>query len=71
RYFPNPVESNLHIQGNFQELRVFDSFGREIFPERIQDAQGEIINFIKQIPGIYVINLITPQGPKSIRILVK
>ncbi|MCS5489082.1 T9SS type A sorting domain-containing protein [Algoriphagus limi] len=71
RYYPNPVESNLHIQGNFQELRIFDSFGREIFPERIKDAQGEIINFIKQIPGIYVINVITPQGPKSIRILVK
>ncbi|WP_161971748.1 T9SS type A sorting domain-containing protein [Algoriphagus kandeliae] len=71
RYFPNPVESNLHIQGNFQELRIFDSFGREIFPERIKDAQGEIINFIKQIPGIYIINVITPQGPKSIRILVK
>ncbi|NVJ87095.1 MAG: T9SS type A sorting domain-containing protein [Algoriphagus sp.] len=70
-YFPNPVDDYLHLQGDFVELQVFDSFGREIFPERIQDPQGEIINFMKQIPGIYVINLITPQGPKSIRILVK
>ena len=71
RIYPNPVTNELNVQGQFTELTIIDSFGREIFLPREQTEQGEIVNFRGQRPGIYVINLITPEGLKSIRILVK
>lgn len=69
--YPNPVESYLNIEGTFSELRVFDSFGREIFLEHQLSDKGEIVNFIGQRPGIYVLNLTTEQGMRSHRILVQ
>lgn len=71
RLFPNPVTDELQIQGQFSDLTVVDSFGREILLPREQTNQGEIVNFRGQRPGIYVVNLITPEGLKSVRILVK
>lgn len=70
RYFPNPVRENLYLEASYQEIRIFDSFGREIFPERTKSETGEMINFANQLPGIYVINLINKKESKSIRILV-
>ncbi|SFT84797.1 Por secretion system C-terminal sorting domain-containing protein [Algoriphagus locisalis] len=71
RIYPNPVESILNLEGTFSEARIFDSFGREIFLERQLSSKGEIINFIGQRPGIYVLNLVTEAGMESYRILVK
>ena len=71
RLFPYPVTNELQIQGQFSDLTVVDSFGREILLPREQTNQGEIVNFRGQRPGIYVVNLITPEGLKSVRILVK
>lgn len=71
RYFPNPVESYLNLEGSFSNLRVFDSFGREIFLQRELTQEGEIINFTGQLPGIYVINIVSEAGHQSIRILVR
>ncbi|UZD23226.1 T9SS type A sorting domain-containing protein [Algoriphagus halophytocola] len=69
--YPNPVESYLNIEGVFSEIRVFDSFGREIFLEHQLSDKGEIVNFNGQRPGIYVLNLTTEKGMKSYRILVQ
>ncbi|MBN3584586.1 T9SS type A sorting domain-containing protein [Algoriphagus aestuarii] len=71
KYYPNPVENFLNMEGSYSELRIFDSFGREIFLTREHSQEGEIINFTGQHPGIYVIHVITEAGPNSIRILVK
>lgn len=71
RIYPNPVETLLNLEGRFSEARVFDSFGREIFLERQASSKGEIVNFIGQRPGIYVLNLATEAGIQSYRILVK
>jgi hypothetical protein len=71
KFYPNPVETFLNIEGSFSELRVFDSFGREIFPQRETSQDGEIINFTGQHPGIYLINVISEAGSQSIRILVR
>ncbi|MBC6365239.1 T9SS type A sorting domain-containing protein [Algoriphagus sp. AK58] len=71
RIFPNPVVDELMIEGEFIDLKIVDSFGREILLPREQLVQGEMINFRGQRPGIYVLNLITTTGPKSFRILVK
>lgn len=71
RLFPNPTQGVLNVEGRFSQLRIFDSFGREIFPQRELTSQGEIINFISNKPGIYLVNLVTESGPESFRILVK
>jgi hypothetical protein len=71
RIYPNPVTDELSVQGDFSDLTVIDSFGRQIFLPRESSENGEIINFKNQQPGIYVVNLTTPAGLKSIRILVK
>jgi hypothetical protein len=71
RIYPNPVESYLNIEGIFSQIRIFDSFGREIFLERILSTKGEIVNFKGQRSGIYVLNVSNPKGTESIRILVR
>ncbi|WP_268035294.1 T9SS type A sorting domain-containing protein [Algoriphagus sp. PAP.12] len=71
KFYPNPVETRLTVEGEYLDLRVFDSFGREIFLEREAMDKREFLNFIGQKSGIYVINLITKYGPQSFRILVK
>ncbi|MDI1322455.1 MAG: T9SS type A sorting domain-containing protein [Algoriphagus sp.] len=71
RIYPNPTQGILNVEGKFSQLRIFDSFGREIFPQREFTSQGEIVNFISNKPGIYVLNLVTEAGPESFRILVK
>ena len=70
RIYPNPVVNQLHIEGKFAEIAIFDSFGRQIFLQREQNDEGEIINFEGQRPGIYVVNLFSESGTKSFRILV-
>ncbi|SIN70386.1 T9SS type A sorting domain-containing protein [Algoriphagus halophilus] len=71
KVFPNPVETILNLEGSYSDLRIFDSFGREIFLQRERSQEGEIINFTGQHPGIYVINVVSEDGSQSIRILVK
>lgn len=69
--YPNPVENLLHIEGKFTAIRIFDSFGRELFLDREVSVKGEIVNFGGQRPGIYLINAIKADGAHSYRILVK
>jgi hypothetical protein len=71
RVFPNPVENFLNVEGDFGLIRIFDSFGREIFLERELTTKGEIVNFRGQRSGIYVINVARENGIESFRILVK
>jgi hypothetical protein len=70
RIFPNPVKDRLTVAGQFSEIIIFDSFGRQIFLPRERNSEGEIVNFEGQRPGVYVINLYSESGPKSFRILV-
>lgn len=70
RIYPNPVVSELYIDGEFTDLVIFDSFGRQILLPRERRDEGEIVNFGGQRPGIYVVNLFSESGPKSFRILV-
>jgi hypothetical protein len=68
--YPNPVVNRLVVKGQFTDLLIFDSFGRQILLPREQTDEGEIVNFEGQRPGIYVLNLFSETGPKSFRILV-
>jgi hypothetical protein len=70
RIYPNPVVNQLFVKGEFSEITIFDSFGRQILLPKEQIIDGEIINFDGQRPGVYVINLFSESGSKSFRILV-
>jgi hypothetical protein len=70
RIYPNPVQNLLTIEGEFRELNIYDSFGREILLPRETSPQKEIVNFGNQRPGIYIINLISDSGIQSFRIQV-
>jgi hypothetical protein len=71
RIYPNPVENQLNVEGKFRDIKVFDSFGREILLERESTERGEILNFRGQKSGIYVLHLLSEKGAESFRILVK
>lgn len=71
RIYPNPVENYLNLEGVLGTVRIFDTFGREIFLEREVTSKGEIVNFSGQRPGIYVLNVTNMNGIESFRILVK
>ncbi|HSF54684.1 MAG TPA: T9SS type A sorting domain-containing protein [Algoriphagus sp.] len=70
RIYPNPVVDRLFVEGDFADITIFDSFGRQILLQREQNEEGEIVNFEGQRPGIYVINLFSGSGSYSFRILV-
>jgi len=70
RIYPNPVANYLTVEGVFEEIRVFDSFGREIFLNRELTSNGEIVTFRGQRSGIYVLNVIRESGIESFRIFL-
>mgnify|MGYP005748116033 CR=1 FL=1 len=70
RIYPNPVSTLLTLEGDFQEITIFDSFGRQILLPRESTGQREIINFIGQRPGIYILHLVKDSTVKSFRIQV-
>ncbi|WP_026950157.1 T9SS type A sorting domain-containing protein [Algoriphagus mannitolivorans] len=70
RIYPNPVTSLLTVEGDYQEIAIFDSFGRQILLPKESSGQGEIINFSGQRPGIYILNLVKDSKVKSFRIQV-
>jgi hypothetical protein len=71
KIYPNPSDGTLNIEGEFSNPKIFDSFGREIFADREFTSSGEILTFIRNKPGIYLLNLITEKGSESFIILVK
>lgn len=70
RIYPNPVVDRLFVEGEFDEIAIFDSFGRQILLPKEKTNTGEIVNFMGQRPGVYVINLFSSSGSNSFRILV-
>ncbi|WP_133552196.1 T9SS type A sorting domain-containing protein [Algoriphagus boseongensis] len=70
RIYPNPVQNLLTIDGEFEDLVIYDSYGRQILLPRESRLQGEIVNFENQKPGIYIINVISSTGIQSFRIQV-
>ncbi len=71
RLFPNPVVDQLTIEGKIEAIQAFDSFGREILLERQKTEKGEIVNFGQRLPGIYVLQIATPTGIETHRILIR
>ena len=70
RIYPNPAVSEVFVEGEFSSLRVVDAYGREIIVPRVPQDAGEMLNFIDQKPGLYLIYVYSNLGPRSFRILV-
>lgn len=68
--YPNPVRDRLTIRGKFEDIQIFDSFGRQILLPKESLGEEEMINFSGQRPGIYIINLISGSRLESFRIQV-
>jgi hypothetical protein len=71
RIFPNPVLNYLTVEGEVDEIRVFDFLGREINVPLDSIENGKVLTFVNQQKGIYLIRYMHQNKRKSIRILVK
>jgi hypothetical protein len=69
--YPNPVVDKLHVEGNFDRLIIYDSFGRSLNPDQEDSGKGKIINFAGLQKGIYLLKIENQGSYKSVRILVK
>ena len=69
--YPNPVEDKLYVEGKFDSIVVYDSFGRILNLDSEDFQKGKILNFAGLQKGVYLIKLINNKEQTSIRILVK
>lgn len=69
--YPNPVVERLFLEGQVDDLMVFDAYGRQIKVAVEAFERGKILNFTDKEKGIYVVRAWTNGKPNSIRILVK
>ncbi|MDN3671096.1 T9SS type A sorting domain-containing protein [Echinicola jeungdonensis] len=69
--YPNPVIDQLYLEGNINEVKIFDSFGREINTSINSFEKGKIISFAKNHRGVYIVKALVNGQPQTIRILVK
>lgn len=71
RVYPNPVLNRLTVEGNVDEIQVFDFQGRQINVPIDSEENGKVLTFVNQHKGIYLIRYRHQNKMKSIRILVK
>lgn len=69
--YPNPVVDKLFLEGDLDEVHVYDTFGRKINIPVDTYEEGKILNFMGKNKGIYMIRAYKNQKTTSIRILVK
>lgn len=69
--YPNPVLERLFVEGQVDEIKVFDAYGRQINVAVDSFERGKILNFTGREKGVYVVRTWTNSKPNSIRILVK
>ncbi len=69
--YPNPVIDFLNVEGTYENLSVYDSFGRKLELLQEDTERGKIINFTGLKKGIYLLKLEKQGIQQSIRVLVK
>jgi hypothetical protein len=69
--YPNPVVDFLNVEGNYENLSVYDSFGRRMELLQEETDRGKIINFTGLKKGVYLLKLEKQGTQQSIRVLVK
>ncbi len=71
KVYPNPVQDKLFVEGKFENMDIFDSFGRRLNLPIEDYEKGKILNFVGLQKGIYIINILQGGKQKSMRILLK
>ncbi|HSJ67709.1 MAG TPA: T9SS type A sorting domain-containing protein [Anditalea sp.] len=71
RAYPNPVTDRLYLEGEMEDVIVFDTFGRQINIPMESYEDGKILNFMGSNKGIYMIRAYKNEKSTSIRVLVK
>lgn len=69
--YPNPVNDVLFIEGNVEDVQVFDFQGRTINVQEEKDKNFIILNFADRQKGVYLIRYQQNNKIKTFRILVK
>ncbi|GGZ15969.1 hypothetical protein GCM10007049_05250 [Echinicola pacifica] len=71
--FPNPVtDQQVSVEGEIDQIKMFDAFGREININVMPMENGKIINFTSLQKGVYLLKAWNKgQSLEPIRILVK
>ncbi len=70
--YPNPVENNkIFLEGDVDDIKLYDTFGREINIDISEAENGKFVNFTTNRKGVYLIKAWNKNSPQLIRILVK
>ncbi|AWW28903.1 T9SS C-terminal target domain-containing protein [Echinicola strongylocentroti] len=70
--YPNPVENNkIFLEGDVEDVKLYDTFGREIKIDISEAENGKFVNFTTNRKGVYLIKAWNKNSPQLIRILVK
>ena len=64
--YPNPVKNTLSISGEFNNINIFDTFGRLVF----SSDYSKNINVSSLSKGIYILNINTEKGIKNQKITI-
>lgn len=65
--FPNPVQDELSVVGEFTQLKVCDAFGREVEVRRTVMSEGVKIGVSNLPPGVYFVRYQDGSAARSIR----
>ncbi|MEN0007021.1 MAG: M36 family metallopeptidase, partial [Bacteroidota bacterium] len=74
--FPNPTNGRLTVQWEGAavfdtQLRIFSTDGRLLFQNQYNAFQREELNLSSYSPGIYLVQLQTPQGTTTQRVVIQ
>jgi len=69
--YPNPVTEKLFVEGNLEIIGIYDSFGRKVPVEILENENKKELNFVGLKKGIYLLTLVQNNEWKTLRILVK
>ncbi|QDH80588.1 T9SS type A sorting domain-containing protein [Echinicola soli] len=70
--YPNPVVNDqIFLEGDVDDVKLFDTFGREIKIDINEAENGKFVNFTTNRKGVYLIKAWNKNSPQLIRILVK
>lgn len=56
--YPNPTSGFIYFKEPYQQLRIFDSLGKEVYFQ-VSEGAGQPINLTKLSPGLYTLRIET------------
>lgn len=69
RFYPNPVRSQLQVEGPAQQLELLDMHGRTLQHLRHLSGDRHLLDVSSHTPGTYFLRVIHDQGSHTIKIV--